>query len=111
MYLFTFMAGAAHYSLNVVGRKLSPGYRKQKYRNIYVIRTMKTWQYFALPKPAHITGKSKQTCLICLIMFVVAPDLRCIPAFNHDWQWPGYSYPHRLEFVKHSNAPRNFFYA
>lgn len=84
MYLFAFMAGAAHYGLNV-GRILVSDYR-HKDRNIYTFKTLHSWPLYRLPKPYHITAMKNvgQTCLICLIQFVVAPHLLCIPAFNHD---------------------------
>ena len=85
MYLFAFMVGAAHYGLPVGKRLQDP--RKDK--NIYTRKNLKNWHQYGLPKPAYLTSTSstrmsQQTCLICLIQFVVAPDLMNIVAFNHD---------------------------
>jgi hypothetical protein len=82
MYLFAFMVGAAHYGLPV-GRRLQD---PKKDNNIYTLKSLKNWHYYALPKPAYLTSDrfAHNTCLICLIQFVVAPDLKKTPAFNHD---------------------------
>ena len=70
MYLFAFMAGAAHYGLNI-GRISVSNYRF-KDRNIYALKTRKIWPIYRLPKPYHITATNVgQTCLICLIPFVL----------------------------------------
>jgi hypothetical protein len=67
----------------------------------------KNWFYYALPPPVFGTGfahacsclvtrlifffvcmTSKSTCLVCLALFIIAPDLQRIPAFNmagEDW--------------------------
>jgi hypothetical protein len=47
MYVFTFMAGAAHYGLNI-GRVLASVFR-YKDRNIYAARTLKSWPKYRLP--------------------------------------------------------------
>ena len=89
MYFFAFMVGAAHYGLPV-GRRLQD---PKKDKNIYTFKNLGNWHTYGLPKPAYLTSTriAKQTCLICLIQFVVAPDLMNIVAFNHDadaWENP-----------------------
>jgi hypothetical protein len=81
-YLFSFMVGAAHYGL-IVGRRLQD---PRKDKNIYTRKIRRNWHEYGLPKPAYLTSTnmSQRTCLICLIQFVVAPDLMKIVAFNHD---------------------------
>ena len=82
MYLFAFMVGAAHYGLPV-GRRLQD---PKKDKNIYTRKLRRNWHEYGLPKPAYLTSTTmaQTTCLICLIQFVVAPDLMKIAAFNHD---------------------------
>jgi hypothetical protein len=76
------MVGAAHYGL-IVGRRLQD---PRKDKNIYTRKIRRNWHEYGLPKPAYLTSTnmSQRTCLICLIQFVVAPDLMKIVAFNHD---------------------------
>jgi hypothetical protein len=49
----------------------------------------KNWFYYGLPPPSYGTGLvSKSTCFVCLALFIIAPDLQRIPAFNlrgEDW--------------------------
>jgi hypothetical protein len=82
MYLFAFMVGAAHYCLPL-GRRLQD---PKKDKNIYTRKLRRNWHEYGLPKPAYLTSTTmaQTTCLICLIQFVVAPDLMKIVAFNHD---------------------------
>jgi hypothetical protein len=77
------MVGAAHYGLPV-GRRLQDTRNKDK--NIYTRKILRNWHEYRLPKPAFLSSDegAKATCLICLIPFVVAPDLMKIVAFNHD---------------------------
>jgi hypothetical protein len=43
----------------------------------------KNWFYYGLPPPRYGTGMtSKSTCFVCLALFLIAPDLQRIPAFN-----------------------------
>jgi hypothetical protein len=82
MYFFAFMVGSAHYGLPV-GRKFHKGTPGD---DIFTRKTLKSWIEYALPKPYFITGghreNYKTTCLVCLVLFALAPGLRRIPAFN-----------------------------
>ena len=51
-------------------------------KEIYTRKSLATWVRYSLPPPFYLTAEPKQTCLICLIVFVVAPDLVTFNAFN-----------------------------
>ena len=77
------MLGAGHYGLRV-GRKITRGSYTGKY--ICTHKNLCNWHTYPLPKPGHITSSAKEaghkTWLICLIQFVIAPELRRIVALN-----------------------------
>ena len=81
MYFFTFMVGAAHYGLQV-GKRFHKSSVQPAETEIVTIKTVNNWIKYALPPPYYLTATPKQTCLICLIVFVVAPDLGTFTAFN-----------------------------
>ena len=82
MYFFSFMVGTAHYGLPV-GRWFNKQFSKTVELEILTHKNLNTWCKYNLPPPCFLLARPKETCLICLIIFVLAPDLVTFNAFNH----------------------------
>ena len=81
MYLFCFMAGPTHFGIPF-GRRISGEW-------MFTYKSKDNWIRYRLPPPAGVQYRDHagrkilgKTCLICLAQFLVAPELRCIAAFN-----------------------------
>jgi hypothetical protein len=66
------------------------------------------WFHYGEPPPAFGGGsKSKSTCFVLLLLFLIAPNLTRIPAFNHaGCNWDGSPNPRWGDIVVGFNAER-----
>ncbi len=85
-----------------VGRWIQKSSLEPVETEINTRKSLATWIRYPLPPPYHLPAGPKETCLICLIVFVVAPDLVTFNAFIYIYI---YTYTAAATFTRLRAAP------